>query len=119
MHSVRDLIEIALKEDIGPGDITTENLIDPGHVGSCVIVTKEPIVIAGLDVARQVFEYLDPGSDFESEFTDGTEIDRGEILATVSGTLHALLSGERTALNFLRPRMPPPISSWMPSPSTR
>ena len=102
MHSFQHLIEAALKEDIGPGDITTENLIDPGHAGSGVMVAKEMIVIAGLDVAKQVFKLLDPGVTFRSDYEDGDEAGPGEIIAVVEGSLHALLSGERTALNFLQ-----------------
>ncbi|MFC1829455.1 carboxylating nicotinate-nucleotide diphosphorylase [Thermodesulfobacteriota bacterium] len=102
MNSLRHLIETALKEDIGPGDITTENLIDPGHAGNGVMVAKERVVIAGLDVAKQVFELLDPEVTFSSDYVDGDEADPGKIIAVVDGTLHALLSGERTALNFLQ-----------------
>ncbi|MBW1840889.1 MAG: carboxylating nicotinate-nucleotide diphosphorylase [Deltaproteobacteria bacterium] len=102
MHSFQHLIEAALKEDIGPGDITTENLIDPGHAGSGVMVAKEMIVIAGLDVAKQVFKLLDPGVTFRSNYEDGDQAGPGEIIAVVEGSLHALLSGERTALNFLQ-----------------
>jgi nicotinate-nucleotide pyrophosphorylase (carboxylating) len=102
MHSTQHLIEIALKEDIGPGDITTDNLIDPQQEGSGKIIAKEPLVIAGLDVARQVFTYLDSEVVFTSEYDDGDVVKEGVSLANVRGRLRALLSGERTALNFLQ-----------------
>ncbi len=59
MNSIQHLIEIALKEDIGPGDITTDNLIDPQLKGKGLIIAKEPLVVAALNVAKQVFQHLD------------------------------------------------------------
>ena len=102
MNSIQHLIEIALKEDIGPGDITTDNLIEPQRIGKGVIIAKEPIVVAGLNVAKQVFEFLDSEVIFRSEYDDGDVVKKGDTLAEVKGRLRALLSGERTALNFLQ-----------------
>jgi len=102
MHSVAQLIEMALKEDIGPGDITTDNLIKSNLRGQGVVIAKEPLVIAGLDAARQVFEHLDPKSFFTSLYNDGDAVDVGGEVLKVEGQLGALLKGERTALNFLQ-----------------
>jgi nicotinate-nucleotide pyrophosphorylase (carboxylating) len=102
MHSIQHLIEIALEEDIGPGDITTENLIDKNLKGIGEVVAKETLVIAGLDVARQVFEQLDPEISFKPNFKDGDFIEKGKIVLEVEGKLRVLLMGERTALNFLQ-----------------
>lgn len=102
MNSTKHLIEIALKEDIGPGDITTENLIDPDLEGEGVIVAKEPLVIAGLEVAKQVFEYLDSQVVFTTNYKDGDEVKNTDTIAYVQGKLGILLMGERTALNFLQ-----------------
>jgi len=102
MHSVQHLIEIALKEDIGSGDITTENLIEPKLVGRGSIIAKEVFVIAGLDVAKQVFKYLDPNIIFRPKYRDGDAIKEGETVVEIEGELRALLMGERTALNFLQ-----------------
>ena len=102
MNSTQHLIEIALKEDIGPGDITTDNLIDPQLKGKGIIIAKEPLVVAGLDVAKQVFQYLDSEVIFISDYNDGDVVKNGNTLANVNGRLRALLSGERTALNFLQ-----------------
>ena len=102
MHSIHHLIEIALKEDIGPGDVTTDTLISPQRQGSGEIIAKEPLVIAGLNVSRQVFSYLDPDVEFTSDYDDGDTAGKGACLANVRGKLRALLSGERTALNFLQ-----------------
>jgi nicotinate-nucleotide pyrophosphorylase (carboxylating) len=102
MNSIQHLIEIALKEDIGPGDITTDNLIDPQLKGKGFIIAKESRVVAGLNVAKQVFQYLDSEVIFRSEYDDGDFVKKGDALANVKGRLRALLSGERTALNFLQ-----------------
>jgi nicotinate-nucleotide pyrophosphorylase (carboxylating) len=102
MNSIQHLIEIALKEDIGPGDITTDNLVGPDLEGKGVITAKEPLVIAGLDVARQVFEHLDHEVIFRAGYKDGDVIKDGGTAAEVEGKLQVLLKGERTALNFLQ-----------------
>jgi len=102
MNSIQHLIEIALQEDIGPGDITTDNLVGPDLEGKGVITAKEPLVIAGLDVARQVFEHLDNEVIFRAGYKDGDVIKDGGTVAEVEGKLQILLKGERTALNFLQ-----------------
>ena len=102
MNSIQHLIEIALIEDIGPGDITTDNLVGPDLEGKGVITAKEPLVIAGLDVARQVFEHLDNEVVFRAGYKDGDVIKDGGTVAEVEGKLQVLLKGERTALNFLQ-----------------
>ncbi|MBW2449138.1 MAG: carboxylating nicotinate-nucleotide diphosphorylase [Deltaproteobacteria bacterium] len=102
MNSIHHLIEIALEEDIGPGDITTDNLIDSQLKGEGVIIAKESLVVAGLNVAKQVFQYLDSEVIFKSKYNDGDFLNKGDTLANVKGRLRALLSGERTALNFLQ-----------------
>jgi nicotinate-nucleotide pyrophosphorylase (carboxylating) len=102
MHSLRDLIDRALQEDIGSGDITTDTLVDPLICGLGQIVAKERLVIAGLDVAAQVYRRLDPQVDFQTAHQDGDWIETGDIVVAVKGKLRALLSAERTALNFLQ-----------------
>lgn len=100
--SVHKLIEMALEEDIGTGDITTENLIPFDAAGKGIIVAKEDIILAGIDIARLVFERLDPQISIESIYRDGDEIARGEQILQVEGRHRALLTGERVALNFLQ-----------------
>jgi len=102
MHSIDDLIEIALKEDIGPADITTDNLVGPELEGIGVTIAKESLVIAGLEVAKRVFQTLDPEVVYKSQFKDGDTLEKGSTIFQVSGKLGALLKGERTALNFLQ-----------------
>ena len=102
MNSTQHLIKIALKEDMGSGDITTDNLVDPDLDGKGVIIAKEPFIIAGLDVAGQVFKHLNAKVRFIPLYRDGDFVKQGDTIATVEGNLRALLSGERTALNFLQ-----------------
>lgn len=102
MHPIEHLIDIALEEDIGPGDITTDNLVDTEHKGTGFIIAKEPLVIAGLDVAKKIFKRLDPEIVFSTSFKDGDIVEKGKTILEVKGKLCALLKGERTALNFLQ-----------------
>ncbi|HID30751.1 MAG TPA: carboxylating nicotinate-nucleotide diphosphorylase [Desulfobacterales bacterium] len=102
MTSNEKLIRLALEEDIGPGDVTTDALIEPEHVGRAVIFAKESLVLAGIEVACEVFTMLDPAMSFETTFQDGDRVGKGDEILTVCGKLQALLTGERTALNFMQ-----------------
>jgi nicotinate-nucleotide pyrophosphorylase (carboxylating) len=98
----RELFRMALEEDIGAGDVTTNALIPPESTATAVIFAKEPLVIAGLDVAREVFVTLDANASFDIRFKDGDRVDSRDEILTVQGSLRALLTAERTALNFLQ-----------------
>ncbi len=98
---VERLIELALEEDVGPGDVTTQALIPPERRGRARIRAKERLVAAGLPVARKVFQALDPQVQFVALALEGQEVDKGDTLAEITGPLAAILTGERTALNFL------------------
>lgn len=102
MFKNEKLIRLALEEDIGSGDVTTEALIEPDQAGTCEILAKEPLVLAGLQVAQEVFTTLDPGMSFNTTFQDGDRVESGDKILTAGGKLQALLMGERTALNFLQ-----------------
>jgi nicotinate-nucleotide pyrophosphorylase (carboxylating) len=102
MNTIDKLIDLALEEDIGAGDVTTENLVSPQAQGSGQVVAKEALVLAGLDVARKVFERLDPDITWQPHRSDGDAVDAGTSVLTVSAKLQALLKGERVALNFLQ-----------------
>jgi nicotinate-nucleotide pyrophosphorylase (carboxylating) len=102
MNTIDKLIDLALEEDIGAGDVTTENLVSTEAGGSGQVVAKEALVLAGLDVARKVFEHLDPDITWQPRRSDGDAVDAGTSVLTVSGKLQALLKGERVALNFLQ-----------------
>jgi len=102
MYSVLHIIETALREDIGPGDITTNNLLDADTEGKGGVFAMEPLIVAGLDVTRQVFENLDPGIVFTPRCRDGDSVENYEMVLEVEGNLRVLLAAERTALNFLQ-----------------
>ncbi len=102
IRSIRPLIELALNEDIGPGDITTDSLIPAEKEGRGWIVAKQSLMIAGLDVAREVFHQLDPDVMFNAKCRDGDRVDKGTTVVDMTGRLRTLLKGERTALNFLQ-----------------
>ena len=88
-HTVKTLIQTALNEDIGSGDITTDNLIDPNLTGSSVLMAKEPLVLAGIDIARQVFHTLDATIKFKALLADGETAEIGEPLAKIQGKLRS------------------------------
>jgi nicotinate-nucleotide pyrophosphorylase (carboxylating) len=102
VNGIMDLIDMALREDIGCGDITTEALVAPEQTGSGTLVAKEDLVVAGLAVARQVFQRLDAAIEVSTAFQDGDRVAAGQTLMIVAGAMSALLMGERTALNFLQ-----------------
>ncbi len=104
LHSgaIDHLIDLAIAEDIGPGDITTSHLPDPLARGRGEIVAKEPVVVAGLEIAKRVFEKFEPEVVFLPKFKDGDAVRAKEVMAEISGTMQTLLSGERIALNFLQ-----------------
>jgi len=98
---VHKLIQLALEEDLGSGDITTEALIDDRN-GQASILAKEACVVCGLEVAGAVYETLDPSIHFVSRAEEGSEVEGGSRLANFEGPLASLLKGERTVLNFLQ-----------------
>lgn len=100
---IQMLIEIALQEDIGTGDITSDALFgDESIEKSGEIVAKQDLVIAGLEIARRVFLTVDHHLAWERYFEDGARVPKGAKVAKVSGRFKSLLRAERTALNFLQ-----------------
>ena len=95
------LLDLALEEDIGPGDLTTQALIPPDLQGEAHIRAKQALVAAGLPAAEMVFRRLDALIDFEAEVEEGQEVSPGTVLARITGPVAAILTGERVALNFL------------------
>lgn len=100
-REVMACLQRALEEDIGPGDVTTNSLIAPDAVMRGQIVAKQIGVVAGLTVAHAVFRLVDKGVNFEAHVSDGARVEKRQMLATVTGPARALLTAERTALNFL------------------
>ena len=99
---IDDIISAALKEDMPFGDITTDSLIDDGSMSIAQIIARENGIIAGLYIAKRVFELLDASTDFEPKTCEGARVRRGDIVAAIEGRTKTLLRGERTALNFLQ-----------------
>ncbi len=102
MFKNEKLIRLALEEDIGSGDVTTDALVEPDHVARAVIFAKESLVLAGLQIAQEVFTALDPAMSFDTTLQDSDRVESGDEILTARGKLQALLIGERTALNFLQ-----------------
>jgi nicotinate-nucleotide pyrophosphorylase (carboxylating) len=99
---VEQAVAIALAEDLGTaGDITTDAIVPADTHGEAEIVVRQPGVIAGLDLAETTFKALDPDASFVRVVRDGGKVAAGATVARVSGKTRALLTAERTALNFL------------------
>jgi len=98
-----ELILRALKEDLGDaGDITSLGTIPEAQTGTAQIMSKEAGVIAGIEVAAEVFSALDPSLTILAKKVDGDTVAKGDVILIVSGSTRSLLSAERVALNFLR-----------------
>jgi len=99
---VRDIVRRALREDVGRGDITTQCVVPADARASAAVIARQSGVIAGLDVARAVFTEVDAGIAFRASAADGDAVDAGAMIAAAAGPARALLTAERTALNFLQ-----------------
>ena len=95
------LLERALAEDIGPGDVTSNAVIPAALQGEAVIVARAPLVVCGLDVAEAVFAAVDAGIECRREWREGEARERSLPLLRLRGSLRSILVAERTALNFL------------------
>lgn len=98
----RELVRRALAEDLGWGDVTTEAIIEPHQQARGVILAKSSCVIAGVDVGCEAFRQLDPGVAITVNRKDGERCSAGDVIATLRGSAAALLTAERTALNFIQ-----------------
>jgi nicotinate-nucleotide pyrophosphorylase (carboxylating) len=98
---VLSVLKFALAEDIGSGDVTTDGIVPLEAKLRGRIVAKQAGVVAGLDIVRQVFQLLDARVEFIRKVEEGTEVNNGDVLAELYGSARALLTAERTALNFL------------------
>jgi len=102
MFEIERIIRTALQEDIGHGDITTLATIEAGTMARAQLVAKEDFILAGIDVARQVFLTLDGTVGFEKLKDDGQAVCKGDVLCWIQGEARILLQGERVALNLLQ-----------------
>jgi nicotinate-nucleotide pyrophosphorylase (carboxylating) len=99
--TIEQVVQAALAEDVGEGDVTTEATVDADAVGTAEVLLREPGVACGLGVSEAVFRALDPDLRFEPLVEEGALVDRPRAVAVVTGPERAILTGERTALNFL------------------
>ncbi len=99
--SIERVVLDALAEDVGSGDVTSEAVVDAHALGTAALLLKERGVVCGIDAVEAVFRALDPEMQVDRLFEDGTCVEGGTVVAVVSGALRAILTGERTALNFL------------------
>ncbi len=97
-----ELILNALKEDVGDGDHTTLATVPEDATGKVMMVAKQDGVVSGVDVAKRVFEILDPGVKTDVKITDGSEIKNKDVIMYIEGKSRTLLTGERLALNFIQ-----------------
>lgn len=95
-------IEEWLHEDLGFGDITTMSTISEGEQGIGILYAKESGIVAGLQIAQQVFETVDPELTFTAKVEEGARVEYGQQIAEVSGSVRSILSGERLALNLMQ-----------------
>ena len=100
--SVEELIQKALEEDIGTGDHTSQAVVPDGAVGGALMIAKEPGILSGVEIAKKVFEKVDPDLKVTIFRKDGEAINRGENIMQVQGSSLSVLSAERTALNFIQ-----------------
>lgn len=99
---VKDLIHRALAEDVGSGDVTTLSVVPETSLGRAVILSRGNHVVSGLGVASAVFSAVDPALKCCRLVSDGDAVNPGQILMTIEGAIRGILTGERTALNFMQ-----------------
>ena len=102
VYGIDAIVQLALSEDIGAGDITTESTVPASATARGTFRAKASGVISGLQVCAAVFKSVDPGVRFESRAENGDRFEPGDVLAVVDGPARSVLTGERVALNFLQ-----------------
>ena len=102
LEKIRDIVQLAIKEDIGDGDITSKIFISDGSESEGMLVAKEAGIVAGLPVAGYVLSQIDENLIFTSNIEDGSRVKKGTIIGSVKGLTLSLLSAERLVLNFLQ-----------------
>ena len=102
MEDIEQLIELAIKEDIGSGDHTSLSCIPESTTGKAHLLVKEKGIIAGVEIAKQVFKKIDTSLIFIQLIEDGASINVGDIVFTIEGNSQSILKAERLALNFMQ-----------------
>lgn len=101
-YQIDGLIQRALEEDIGTGDVTTNSTVSADRAIRGRLIAKEPGILCGLPIFRRVFELLDPGIEWNCRVQEGDSVLQGTTIAELSGPAQKILTGERVALNFLQ-----------------
>ena len=99
---IRQIIALALAEDLGKGDVTTNSLIPDEKIGVASILAKEEGILAGVEIAEELFRQVDPKLKIKVWLKDGAKIGSGDMIAVVEGRIASILKAERTVLNFLQ-----------------
>ncbi|HUS34063.1 MAG TPA: carboxylating nicotinate-nucleotide diphosphorylase [Verrucomicrobiae bacterium] len=102
LEEFRETVRSALKEDLGAGDATTDSTIPADAQAIANMVAREPLVVAGLNLARMAFEERGPTLKFESAVEDGAKLKKGAVLLSIRGNARGILEAERVALNFVQ-----------------
>ncbi|GEP45925.1 carboxylating nicotinate-nucleotide diphosphorylase [Brevifollis gellanilyticus] len=100
--TTESLIHTALAEDIGPGDVTATYFVPEGMTSRAVIVAREPGIVSGMEIAQRVFTEVDERVKTQALKRDGESFVKGDVILEISGPTRGILTGERTALNFLQ-----------------
>jgi nicotinate-nucleotide pyrophosphorylase (carboxylating) len=101
-HMMSRLFDLWLAEDVGAGDLTSQTMIDAGARANFNMNAREPMVVAGVDVAAAVFKHYDPTLEVEVKVADGDRVSPKTVLLTVSGAARSILTAERVALNIIQ-----------------
>jgi nicotinate-nucleotide pyrophosphorylase (carboxylating) len=99
---LRKLIEEALAEDVGLGDVTTGSVLNGDETGTARALAKQDMIVSGIEVFKEVFLFLDENISFTNELKDGDRALKGDTIIEISGSLESILTAERVALNFLQ-----------------
>src|SRR5690242_8794850 len=100
--SAPDLIDIALREDIGDGDVTTDSFVAKDAKASARIVAREPAIVAGTETAAEVFRRVDSSLEIKIIHHDGSDVNASDAVIQIEGAVRSILKAERVALNFLQ-----------------
>jgi nicotinate-nucleotide pyrophosphorylase (carboxylating) len=101
-HIIRNIVQSAIEEDVGAADVTTTAALTGIEIGKASALAKSAVVVAGMDVFKETFLFLDPCMQFTGCCKDGDVVEKGRCLAEISGNLSSMLTAERVALNFLQ-----------------
>ena len=96
------IVAVAIEEDVGAGDITTNSVIEKNRQAKADIVLEEDCTVAGMPVAQLLYETIDEDLDFQKEVEDGKSVPKGSVIVRLHGSARSILTGERIALNFLQ-----------------